>query len=410
MKNLLSILFVLSSLAVYSQSVSVLKDLKMDISGFIRNDFIFDSRRNVDACDHLFEIFPEKAIYDSNGEDINRQATAQFLNTFSRFGSRISGLQMGQARVSAYAEVDFTGGSLTPALRLRHAYTQFEWERSSLLFGRYWHPAFIEKVYPSVLNENTGVPFQVFNRSPQLRFTHAFTNQLDVILAAIYQFDFSNSGPLGKTYHYQRDAVVPNLHAQIQFHNSHWVTGLAFDWKAIQPLTYTTGTQGTFKTSEKLSTIAAIAYIKYTGQNLEVKAKSMYGQNTCEHLLPGGYAVATVNPETGFQTYTPLNHMYNWINLTYGKAWKAGLFAGYLKNLGTSKNPVGEFYGFAVDADRMYRISGQLIYNYRNFMFGWEPGITAAAYGTIDYSDKGRIKDAEMVTNFRNMMSIAYKF
>ena len=131
-----------------------------------------------------------------------------------------------------------------------------------------------------------------------------------------------------------------------------------------------------FKTNEKLNTIAALAYLKYTNEKFEFKAKTMFGQNVCESLLPSGYAVASFNTATGAETYTPFNHIYNWVNFTYGTEWKFGFFAGYLKNLGTSENIVGEIYGFATNADLMYKFSPQLIYSYKNFIFGAELSLT----------------------------------
>jgi len=411
MKQNLIVMFLLISFVAPAQGFLTSKNIKIDFSGFVRNDFIFDTRRNVDACDHLLEFFPQKPNYDFNNEDINAQPSAQFLNTFSRVGTRFSGLEIGKAKISGYIEIDFTGGSLTPTLRLRHANTQIDWENSRLLVGRAWHPAFIEKVYPSVLNENTGLPFQVFNRSPQIRFTQSLSQNIDFIAAAVYQYDYSNTGPLGKTYRYQRDAVIPNLHAQIQYFDETWVIGAAFDWKSIQPRTSTLGTGGNmYKTNEKLNTLALLAYLKYSKEMFEFKAKSMYGQNVCESLLPSGYAVATIDASTGAETYTPLNHVYNWVNITYGQKWKFGFFAGHLKNLGTSDKPVGPFYGMATDIDMVYKISPQLIYTYKNFMFGWEMSWTTAAYGDIDYTNFGKIKNAENVTNFRNMLSVAYNF
>lgn len=410
MKHKLIFLLLIATFHSYAQSFLSSKGIKVDFSGFVRNDFIFDSRKNVCACDHLLEFFPYKPAYDDNGKDIYAQPNAQFLNTFSRFGTRFSGLELGKATVSAYVEIDFTGFSETNGIRLRHAYTSFVWPKSTLLFGRAWHPTFIEKVYPSVLNENTGLPFQVFNRSPQVRFTHHLVENLDFIAAAVYQFNYANMGPDGKTYRYQREAVVPNLHAQLQFFNENWVAGAAIDWKSIKPRYATTGTNGTFKTSEKLNTWAVLTYLKYSKDKFELKAKSMFGQNVSESLLPGGYAVATVDDATGAETYTPLNHIYNWINFTYGQTWKVGMFAGYLKNLGTSDEPVGPFYGMATDIDRIYKISPQLIYTFKNFMFGWELSWTTAAYGDIDYNDFGKIKNAGNVTNFRNMVSVAYNF
>lgn len=410
MKRILSFLLIVLSLNVYAQGFLSSKNIKVDLSGFVRNDFIFDTHENVDACDHLLEMFPSPAFYDSNGKDINAHPSAQFLNTFTRFGTKFSGLEMGKAQVGAYVEVDFTGGTATNSLRFRHAYTQFAWEKSTLLFGRTWHPTFIEKVYPSTLNENTGLPFQVFNRSPQLRFTHRLSENVDFISAAVYQFKYANTGPEGKSYHYQRNAVIPNLHAQLQYYNTNWVLGAALDWKMIQPRTFTTGTSGTYKVNEKLSTIAGIVYLKYTKDKFQFKAKSMYGQNVCESLLPSGYAVASLNTSTGAETYTPFNHLYNWVNFTYGKEWVFGFFAGHLKNLGTSENPVGPLYGFATNIDMIYKLSPQLIYNYKNFMFGWELSLTTAAYGENDSFNKAKVINTENVSNFRNMLAIAYKF
>ncbi len=411
-KIFLLFLFSVFSIQALSQGFVTAKNVKVDFSGFVRNDFIYDSRRNLDACDHLLEMYPLEPVYDSNGEDINAQSSAHFLNTFSRIGLLASGLEMGKTTISGYIEIDFTGGTLTPTVRLRHAYTQINWPKSKLLIGRTWHPTFIEKVYPAVLNENTGLPFQVFNRSPQVRFTYSITPKFDIIAAAVYQYDYSNTGPSGKTYQYQRDAVIPNLHGQIQFYNENWVLGAGIDWKSIQPRTSTTGSAGTFVTDEKLNTIAALAYLKYSKEKFLVMAKSMFGQNVCESLLPSGYYVASVNPETGFETYTPLNHLYNWINILYGKKWQTAIYLGYLKNFGATQNPFGSFYGmtFANEIALIYKVSPELIYNYKNFMFGWELSWTVAAYGYPDLKDKAKVINTENVTNFRNMITVAYKF
>ncbi len=110
--------------------------------------------------------------------------------------------------------------------------------------------------------------------------------------------------------------------------------------------------------------------------------------------------------------------LYNWLNILYGKTWRFGLFAGYLKNLGTSENIVGTVYGFATDADWMAKISPQLIYTYQNFMFGWELSLTTVAYGINENDNKGKVNTDKSLfegknmtaTNFRNMLSIAYKF
>ena len=411
-KLCLLIIFVICSFQAYSEGFVTAKNIKVDFLGFVRNDFIYDSRRNLDACDHLLDIYPMKPLYDARGEDINAQSSAQFLNTFSRIGTRFTGLEMGKSKVSGYIEIDFTAGTQSAAVRLRQVYTLVEWPKSKLLVGRAWHPLFVEKVFPLTLNENTGLPFQAFNRSPQLRYTRTLAEHFDMMVAAVYQFDFSNTGPSGKSYQYQRDAVIPNLHGQFQYYTNRWVLGAGVDWKSIQPRTSTTGTSGTFVTNEKLKTWAALAYVKYSKGKLLVMAKSMFGQNVCESLLPSGYAVKSIDLVTGYETYTPLNHLYNWINIIYGKTWKIGLYAGYLKNLGTSDIPIGPFYGMngASEIDHIYKISPQVIYTYKNFMFGTELAWNTAAYGTTDKNDYARVKNTKNVTNFRNMISIAYNF
>ena len=133
MKRIFVLLLICLSVNAYSQGFLSSKNVKVDLSGFVRNDFIFDSRRNVDACDHLLEIFPQMPVYDENGKDVNAQPSAHFLNTFTRLGTRFSGLEMGEAQIGAYLEVDFTGGTATNSLRLRHAYTQFTWPKTKLL-------------------------------------------------------------------------------------------------------------------------------------------------------------------------------------------------------------------------------------------------------------------------------------
>ncbi len=393
------------------------KGLNFSLSGFIKNDFILDSRKNAEAVDGLYTLWPLRPEYDENGSDLNAVPSARMFSISSRLTTRFSGLEIGSARVGATLELDFTGGDAANSVRLRHAYTSFSWPRTQLIFGRTWHPTFVEKVFPGVMALNTGVPFQVFNRSPQLRLTHQLTKGFDLIAAAVYQINYINFGPDPVTgasvasSRYQRNALWPNLHLQGQFYNDHWVAGAGIDWKIIQPREFTIGDNGRkYVTSEKLSSWAALGYVKYTRGKLEVKAKSMYGQNVSESLLAGGYAVASRDQATGFETYTPTNHLFSFINIFYGDTWKPGLFLGYMKNMGTTVHPAGNFYARGADVDVCYRISPQITWKYKNFMASWEPEVTSVSYGRIDYSDKGRVKDASFVTNYRSLLTIFYLF
>ena len=81
-----------------------------------------------------------------------------------------------------------------------------------------------------------------------------------------------------------------------------------------------------------------------------------------------------------------------------------------VKRVAVLENPAGDIYGFATNLDMAYKISPQLIYTYKNFMFGWEISLNTAAYGTNNLNDKAKVINTENVSNFRNMVSIAYNF
>ncbi len=417
--RLLLICLILGVSPVKAQTILTEKKVNLSFSGFVKNDFIVDTRRNAEAVDGLYTLWPMKPQLDANGKDINAQPSARMFSISTRFATRLSGLELGKVKVGAYVELDFTGGDAANSIRLRHTYTTFSWPKTDVIFGRTWHPTFIEKVFPGVMALNTGVPFQVFNRSPQLRITRHLTSSLDVMAAAVYQINYINYGPDEKTgasvasARYQRDALVPNLHLQFQYYNSRWVLGAGVDWKTIQPRSYTTGSDGkTYVTSEKLPSMAALAYLKFTHGKFELKAKTMFGQNVSESLLPGGYAVASLNPLTGYETYTPTNHSFSFVNVMVGDVWKAGLLVGYMKNYGTSANPAdpAKFFARGADVDECFRISPQFTWKVKNFMASWEPEVTSASYGSIDVHDKGKVKDAEFVTNFRSLFTVFYLF
>ena len=400
------------SLCSFSQ-ISTEKKLNLSFSGFVRNDLIIDSRKNVDGIEELFTYWPQRPLYDANGKDITSFASAKMLNIFTRFATRFTGLELGNSKVSAYVEVDFTGNTTTNSLRLRHVYTLFDWPKTTVLLGNTWHPTFIEKVFPSVIAINTGLPFQVFNRSPQLRVTKHLSPNFDIIAAAVYQSNYVNLGPSGASYYYQRDAVTPDLNLQWQYFDKNWVFGAGVNYKALRPREFTTGQNlNKYKTNEKIGTWAALAYLKYTQGKFEMKAKSMYGQNLSESLLPGGYAVKSISPLTGHETYTPSNHIFNFVNFTYGNTWKYGLFFGFTKNLGMNDNPlaIDKIYARGSDINVLLRTAFSISYKVKNFMISWEPDHTSACYGEIDINEKGKVKNGEWVTNVRNLFAVHYYF
>ncbi|MEA3316414.1 MAG: hypothetical protein U9R54_00430 [Bacteroidota bacterium] len=387
------------------------KIITADFSGFIRSDFWYQSRENVEALEGLFTLYPANVSLDADGKDINAQSKVNMLAFSSRLRSKISGPNIFNAKSSAYVEADFTGTSSVTGIRLRHAFMKLNWEKTELMIGRYWHPLFFTNSFPTVMSLNTGVPFHVFNRSPQLRLTYKLSNNLDVLAAIVYQSDYANDGPNGKSEEYLKNSGVPDMNLQLHYSSENVSVGIAGNYKILQPAKTTTNLIGEqYITDEKISSYALSANVKVNLSKFNFKTALMYGQNMTEHLLLGGYAVSDIDPVTGREEYTPYNHLYYWANACYGKDVKIGIFAGYAKNLGTNKDVVGDIYARGDNIDILYRITPFVAYKTNNLQLSSELEYTNAAYGNIVYDNKAIVEDTKNVNNTKLTFTAVYFF
>ena len=96
MNKLLAVGLLCWCMPAFSQSILTEKKVNLSFSGFVKNDFIFDTRRNAEAVDGLYTLWPMKPQYDANGKDINAQPSARMFSISTRFGTRFSGLEIGQ--------------------------------------------------------------------------------------------------------------------------------------------------------------------------------------------------------------------------------------------------------------------------------------------------------------------------
>ena len=390
------------------------KKIKFDVSGFIKSDIYYDSRQNVEALEGLLHIFPKDVNYDANGKDINAHGSFNIIDISSRVRGKVTGPDVLGGKLTGLVEIDFTGGAdgFTSRVRLRHAYSKLNWENTEILLGREWHPMFVKEVYPSVMSLNTGIPFQPFNRSPMLQLSHKI-GDFKIIGAAIYQSDYANKGPDGKSAKYLKNSNIPNLHLQVQYYPGDFLVGIAADYKCIQPRISvdTAITSGiSYVTDEKVNSYAGMAFFKYQKSKLTIKGKAIYGQNLSESIMPGGYGVSNIDSTSGIEKYTPFNHLYFWGNVIYGDKTKFGLFGGYTKNLGANDPIVGSTYGMALDVDYFYRITPTISHKIKNFMLALELEYTVAAYGTMDELDYGKIKNTHEVPNTRVLFSVFHFF
>ena len=388
-------------------------------TGFVKTDYWIDSRTVVAAREDLFLLFPAHVKPDANGKDIHGDPVFNFSAITSRLATHIAGPDAFGAKVTGFIEADFSGVTNADinGFRLRHAYMKLQWERWGLMLGQWWHPMFATAVVPTVVSLNTGAPFQPFIRNPQatLTYDHGHSRWL---FSAIAQRDNASDGPDGPSPAYIRNATLPNVHLQWYRTKDGFTAGLAADYKVIRPRTQLSiyDPTETYYTSTTLGTYAFMAYGRYHFDKLDIKAKTIYGQNLSEHLMMGGYA-ESFSIENGVYEYTPLNHLAAWANVLYGDRVLAGLFFGYGKNLGASsyvkadgengKAPV-TYYGRGHDIAYLYRVAPSLTFNSGRLAFCTELEYTAAAYGTPDA--KGSVQDHTETGNWRLLFTALYFF
>ncbi len=408
-----------------AQEEQKINDMDLDFYGFVRSDFFYDSYKGIDAFQEVFYLFPRYNGQDADGEDINKQGSANLQAIASRMGVNVTGPEIFGAKSVSNIEFDF-GGIVTsePTLfRIRRAYTSLQWENSSLLVGQNWHPFWTGSIYPTVGGFNTGAPFQPFNRSPQLRFDYQWNN-LMLTGAAVYQLQYtspaahSTQSTSGQA---KRNAVLPEFIGNIQYSGESFNIGAGISHNLTKPKMLVKDTANNeYKADEFLTSMSYLGYAQYKSSQLKILAKSVYGQNMKHFLIPGGFGIKSYDMANGQETYTNYNTLSSYLNLVYGNRLQYGIYGGYIKNLGTVDeliDPVnsnfqeGITYGFFQNIQSIYRVAGHLALNVNNFRFVAEYELTAASYGTgrISFTD-GLYQDAHLTRNNRILLMMMYTF
>jgi hypothetical protein len=411
-----AIIILLITLPVFSQEKE--KKFSVDVYGFIRNDFYYNSRQNMESAAGLFYMLPLDKNENAIGEDLNEIPSSRMLSIASRFGLNVSGPNVWGARTSAKIETDFAGfGGSTTMLRIRQAWVKLNWEKFDLLAGQAWHPMFGD-VIPTVMSLATGSPFQPFNRSPQMRVDYKYRD-FRLYLSAIYQLQYNSTGPQGASSDYMIKGILPEIFLGLDYKKNGWIAGAGIDFTRIRPRTIgernvlIDGIDSTIpvKVQDNISSLSFIAFGQYKNDKLQIKAKTIYGQNLSHLLLLGGYGVSE-EKEDGSYKYTNLNNTTSWVNIVYGITYQIALFAGYTKNLGSSEKLLneGKVYvnGFK-NLDQVIRVAPHVSYNMKHWTFGVEYEMTTATYGTLTL-ENGKVENTHHVTNNRIVGLIAYYF
>ncbi|MBQ5997127.1 MAG: hypothetical protein IJL64_04595 [Bacteroidales bacterium] len=384
---------------------------QIKLGGFVRTDVIFASRQNQAGAEGLYTYYPLPKALDAEGRDINAASSANVLALTSRLTATYTGQTVSGIKTRAYVEADF-GSNLIgngAVFRLRQAYMELQWENASLLLGQTWHPL-SAAVIPVTLDLNTGSPIRPFNRSPQLRYKYA-PGAVSFTLAAVFQHSYLSAGPDGASSKYLRNSSLPDFVAGAEWQVTDQLAwGVMGETKALKPRLSTTGAAGTFKTDETIRTYTGQTWLQYVDGDFTMKAAALYAQNMNDAQMIGGYAVATRDILTGRETYTPTQHLNYWLMLQYGRQLKAGLYAGYLKSLGTLDPVNGEFFGRACNMDSMFRLAPRLYYNVGNLQLAGEVEWDHAVFGANQPGTKGDIVNTHDVDGVKVDVAVMFMF
>ena len=372
----------------YSQSDVTEKKFGIKWSGFVKADFMFDTRQTVNAREGHFNILPaaENLV---GGEDLNDQSNFNILAIQSRLKGAISGPDFFGMKTSGVIEAAFFGNSdgTTGELRLRHAFIQLSNDKVDIIMGQYWHPMFVTAVFPGVYSFNTGVPFQPFSRNPQLRITTK--GSVKFIGVLFTERDFKTRGASVS------QSGIPQLHAQLQFGKaSTTLGGLGFNLKSSRPALG----------EDNLTSTAFIGYFRTKLGEATWKAEATYGQNMTDVLQIGGFATN----ENGDYVNNETLSMWTELSGDFSKTMEWGLFGGYAANGGFGES-VTYVNGFLGTIENAFRVSPRIGWKSGNLKIGIEGEFTNAQYGSI--ATNGAITStADSVNNFRLLTTAIYKF
>jgi len=400
----------LAVLTLYSFQLSAQEDkFGVLFSGFISSEVFYDSRQQVTAREGDVLLYPAKESLDINGDDINDKTNFNILSIHSRLKASISGPKAFGAKTGGAFEFDLlgTGNSYINLMRIRHLFIKLSWEKTSVLFGQYWHPMFVTDCYPTVLSFGVGVPVSALSRSPQIRVVQNLTPNVYVMAALLSQRDFSSPGPDGVSSKYLRNSGMPEIQTQIGYKSKKLAAGALLGYKTLLPRLSTTAG---YKTEETLGSYNLSTYFKITTEPVTIRVQGFYGQNFYNFVMLGGYAEASLpDPVTHEVEYTNYKTSSFWTEInTNGKNIQYALFAGITNNLGTDDEIMGNVYARGSDIDYVYKISPRVSFIANKLKVTIESVYTVAAYGTRD--NFGKVKNTEDIGSLRMLLNCMYTF
>ncbi len=401
------------------------QDISVKFGGYVHSLFTYDTRQTVSAREGFILLYPQDELLDGSGKDMNKGGVYNMAVIQSRVNAKIAGPEILGAKTNGLLEAEFIGNAESDVngLRLRHAYVNLDWGKTSLLIGQTWSPLFVDEVFPGTVGANAGLPFKAFARNPQLRLTHK-TGNWKFLAAIASERDYTSTGPDGASNKYLRNSGLPILQGLVHYYAGNHVLGLSGEFKNIKPsLTSTTGSVAnndlmSWKNDETLSSWAVVASYKLNLKPVTFKTQATYGTNLTDVLMLGGYAAKSLNPMTNEASYTGIKVLGTWADVAYNKNnFELALLAGYSKNVGAEDKVLvgtdgkvisGMIYSRGKNIGELYRIAPRVSKRFENLKMELEVEYTAAAYG--DVTEKAEVENTHWVGNTRISVGFYYYF
>ena len=394
----------------------------IEVHGFIRNFYAFDTRKMIGLTEDFFTYVPYDEEFAANGDDVNAYPNTRFAALTSRLWVEVKGYEINGWKVGARVEGDFYNGlgtdkvTGTANLRLRQAFVTLASKDWSFKAGQSWHPMAADM--PDVFSLNTGAPFGPFSRTPLTQVDYNFGGGLSLTAAAIWQMQYTSTGPEGKSANYIKYGNTPEFYAGLNYKADGLLLRAGVNVLSIKPV-YKDAFG--FRT-DRITTVTPFLYAQYAKDLFSVKFKTVFAEAGDHVNLNGGYGISEVLAD-GNCKYTPTRNSSSWLSLVYGKKVQGVFFAGYVKNFGTKEaldgiagTPTGFWFSgnsFS-NFNQMFRVTPTVIYNLGKVAFGLEYELTSVQYGDKALGmnlEKGLYDQGlHWVTNHRVQGLVKYTF
>ncbi len=340
-------------------------------------------------------IAPAAPEFNDFGEDISKRpefigsVASSVLNASATMDDILS------AKAKVFVEIDFLGSGSAPigVPRLRHGFLSLDWGKDKFLIGQTNALQGFDVAAPTV-NYAAGNPYMIICRPFQARYTRGLGefSKLDLALTL-----YSGINGLAQT-----QGLIPDFHARYMFGNPEsFSAGIT---AGVTPMKPRTLTEQERLSSEYILGWDFAAYARYRFLGHSLLFYTIGGANLTHLNLMGGFAPLYNDVNSAIDDYGYGSTQMISLLLDYDtprlKGWGAGLFLGYMKNLGSSDELyLDELYQrYVPNLEAHWRVQPRVTYKYKSLLFGLEYSYSESSWAEqmdLNYRPVGELSTSK---------------